>query len=445
MCTRSASRLCRLLVCLSILATPLFAKTGASSVTGPMWIELGPGGQIIARDIAPNATCPQIDIDGKLSDMTARAPQTLPAFPVTACEAVIPPGAKSVSILKQSLVLPVARPKRLVIIGDTGCRIKGDKVQDCESGKKWPFHKLAKQAAAWKPQLVIHVGDYLYRESECPDPKKCDSSPWGDNWPTWTADFFSPGTSLLAVAPWVMARGNHEDCDRAGAGYFRFLETTVIQPDSPVPPPCTEYTNPYAVPIGDVTLLMLDSSAVKPLTSSESDDDEAEEEDGATATDTQEQTYAKQFTELWGMAGTNNWLLMHHPLRAARHAKGGDGAIEKVTDTLWTAAGDVPSSLDLIVTGHIHFTEALTFDGHPSQLVLGGGGTKLTKDVKDSDVNGKSIGGWKVTHARIIDDFGYATVEEKGTNVWDLHVYGTDGTKQMKCSIDGAEMTCKKE
>jgi hypothetical protein len=154
---RFAPRLYRLLVCLSLLAIPLFAKQGASSAktNGPMWIELGPDGQIIARDITANATCPQIDIDGKLSDMTVRAPQTLPAFPVTACEAVIPSGAKSVSILKQSLVLPVAKPKRLVIIGDTGCRIKGDKVQDCESGKKWPFHKLAKQAAAWKPQLAV--------------------------------------------------------------------------------------------------------------------------------------------------------------------------------------------------------------------------------------------------------------------------------------------------
>ena len=448
---RSESRIFWLLVCLSLLAAPLIAKKGTASNTGPAWIELGPGGQIIARNITPNTTCPQIEIDGKLSNMTVRAPQTTPAFPVTACEAVIPAGTTSVSILKQKLVLPVAKPQKLVIIGDTGCRIKEEKkngattfkVQNCESGKKWPFHKLAKQAAAWSPQLVIHVGDYIYREAECPDTKKCDTSPYGDNWATWAADFFSPGAPLLAAAPWVAARGNHEICAREGGGFFRFLETTVIQSGAPVPPPCTEYTNPYAVPIGDVTLLMLDSSAVKPLKPSQADDDdEPGEDDGGTATDTQEQTYAKQFNALWGMAGTNNWLLMHHPLRAARHAKNG---FEGVTDTLWTAAGNVPSSVDLVVTGHIHFTEALAFDGHPSQLVLGGGGTKLTKDVKDKDVEGQSIGGWQVTAAKIIDDFGYATVEEKGTNVWDLNVYGTDGAKQMKCTINGAQTTCKKE
>jgi len=448
---RSRSRIvCSFLVCVSLLATPLLAKKGAVNA-GPIWIELGPNGQIIARNISPNTTCPQISIDGTLSNMTVRAPQTLPAFPVMACEAVIPASATSVSILGQKLVLPVAKPQRLIIIGDTGCRIKEEqkngttkyKVQDCESGKKWPFHKLAKQAAAFNPQLVIHVGDYIYREAECPDAKKCDTSPFGDNWATWTADFFTPGAPLLAAAPWVAARGNHEICKREGGGFFRFLETTVIQPGSPIPPPCTEFTNPYAVPIGDVTLLMLDSSAVQPLKPSQADDDdEPEENDGGTATDSQEQTYAQQFSALWGMAGANNWLLMHHPLRAARHAKEG---FEGVTDTLWTAAGNVPSSLDLVVTGHIHFTEALAFDGHPSQLVLGGGGTKLTKNVKDKDVEGQSIGGWKVTSAKIIDDFGYATVEETGTNVWNLNVYGTDGVKQMKCSINGAQMTCKKQ
>ena len=214
-------RASRLYGLISLLAAPLLAKD-------PAWIVLGPNGQIIARTITANAACPQIDVDGTLSDMTVRAPQTPPAFTVTSCEAVIPASAKKASILDQRLVLPVADPERLVIIGDTGCRIKAKKepgefkVQDCESSEKWPFHTLAKRAAEWEPQLVIHVGDYLYREIACPYPGTCDSSPFGDNWVTWQADFFAPGEPLLAAAPWVMARGNHEDCKRAGGGFFRF-------------------------------------------------------------------------------------------------------------------------------------------------------------------------------------------------------------------------------
>jgi hypothetical protein len=439
-----------LILCLSLLPMPLLAKEGGAR---PMWVELGPGGQVIARHITPEATCPQINIDGNLADMTARAPQTLPGFPVISCEAVVPAGAEKVSILGQRLVLPVSDPKRLVIIGDTGCRIKAKhepgefKVQDCESGKKWPFRNLAKRAAEWAPELVIHVGDYIYREIACPYPEKCDSSPFGDNWGTWQADFFAPGAPLLAAAPWVMVRGNHEDCNRAGGGFFRFLETTVIERSSPVPPPCREYTNPYAVPIGALTLLILDSSAVKPLKPSESDDEEeeGEAEEQGTADESQLKIYTKQFSDLWGMAGAHNWLLMHHPLRAARSVKGGGEGFEPLTDTLWTAAGDVPASLDLAVTGHIHLTEALTFDGHPSQIVLGAGGTKLSKDVKARDVRGHTIGGWEVATAKFVDDFGYATVRKKGTNSWSLSVYGTDGARQMKCSIDKERVDCRKD
>lgn len=450
---RASITLRSLVVCLSLCAVRLFAEDGWSEA-GPMWVELGPDGRIIARNITPKAECPQIQIDGKLSDMTVRAPQVTPDFPVTTCEAVIPAGARKASILGHKLALPAADPTRLVILGDTGCRIKAGsgpgkfKVQDCESGKKWPFRKLAKQAAAWKPQLVIHVGDYIYREIACPYPDECGSSPFGDNWVTWQADFFVPGEPLLSAAPWVMVRGNHEDCERAGAGFFRFLETTMAERDPSVAPPCRSYTPPYSIPMGAVTLLMLDSASVKPLqpdgfARAGADHEEAEEAEPP-ADRNQLEIYTKQFDELWAMAGARNWLLMHHPLRAARDADDDEG-FEPLTDTLWTAAGEVPPSLDLAITGHIHLTEVLTFDGHPSQIVLGGGGTKLSGDVKAMAVEGADIGGWTVSSAKIVDDFGYAVVEKKGRDSWNLSVYGTDGSRQLKCSIEGPRVKCKKE
>ena len=52
----------------------------------------------------------------------------------------------------------------------------------------------------------------------------CAGSPFGDNWPTWQADFFAPAQPLLRAAPWVVVRGNHEDCSREGLGWFRFLD-----------------------------------------------------------------------------------------------------------------------------------------------------------------------------------------------------------------------------
>ena len=51
----------------------------------------------------------------------------------------------------------------------------------------------------------------------------CAGSPWGDNWTTWQADFFTPAAPLLAAAPIVLVRGNHEDCDRAGPGFLLLM------------------------------------------------------------------------------------------------------------------------------------------------------------------------------------------------------------------------------
>ena len=34
---------------------------------------------------------------------------------------------------------------------------------------------------------------------------------------------------LLATAPWILLRGNHEDCSRAGEGWFRFLDRAPME------------------------------------------------------------------------------------------------------------------------------------------------------------------------------------------------------------------------
>jgi hypothetical protein len=41
--------------------------------------------------------------------------------------------------------------------------------------------------------LGVHVGDYVYREVPCPTDAEslCGGSPYGDNYATWDADFFT--------------------------------------------------------------------------------------------------------------------------------------------------------------------------------------------------------------------------------------------------------------
>src|SRR5262249_48310803 len=148
--------------------------------------------------------------------------KTPPAdFPVRVCEAAAPEG-KRVQLDGRPLPLPAAEIRHIVVFGDTGCRIKlHRKPQNCAKPGKWPYAKVAERAAQAHPDLVIHVGDYLYREF-C-DVEACAGEAVGYGWKGWDADFFTPSAKLFAAAPWIMVRGNHENCSRATEGWFRFL------------------------------------------------------------------------------------------------------------------------------------------------------------------------------------------------------------------------------
>ena len=198
------------------------------------FVVLGPDGQPVARVITRANECPLLRIDDLAQPMTVRAaPATLPsrptagkpenakasAFPVLVCDGLIGARAVRISVAGRSLPLPRSAPNMIVVIGDTGCRITiGDETsQACNDPVEWPFSEIAAAAAGTHPDLVIHVGDFHYRENACPEGNAgCAGTPWGYGWDTWKADFFAPAQPLLAAAPWIVVRGNHESCNRAG-------------------------------------------------------------------------------------------------------------------------------------------------------------------------------------------------------------------------------------
>ena len=195
----------------SQLGTPVASPEpgGLAGALPPAWLEFGPEGRLFARVIAAG-DCPALVIDGIDVVMTRRAPAS-DAFPVVACEATIPFGARAASILNQALPLPDGPIRRIAVIGDTGCRVNDweKKYQPCNDAAAWPFAQVAQTVADWDPDLIVHVGDYLYRESPCPaEMAGCQGNPHGDNWATWNADFFTPAASLLGAAPWLFMRGN---------------------------------------------------------------------------------------------------------------------------------------------------------------------------------------------------------------------------------------------
>jgi hypothetical protein len=208
--------------------TGLFLSAAALASAGlltPVWVQVGEQGRAIARVVvnAPEE-CPSILLDGIGRKMEPRQP--VPQGFRPACELAIPRGTSNASVNGQRLMLPRTNPSRIIAFGDTGCRIKGAALQNCNDPAEWPFEKVARAAAAAHPQLILDVGDYLYREDPCPAGKEslCGGSPHGDNWDAWNADFFKPAAALLAGAPWILARGNHEACSRAWKGWSYYLD-----------------------------------------------------------------------------------------------------------------------------------------------------------------------------------------------------------------------------
>ncbi len=88
------------------------------------------------------------------------------------------------------------------------------------------------------------------------------------------ADFFTPTAPLLAAAPWVMVRGNHEVCNRAGQGWYRYLDRPrrrqLRRPTGREDLQRTRRTtiagnfnDPWAVSFGDTQFVTFDSSNVQ--------------------------------------------------------------------------------------------------------------------------------------------------------------------------------------
>ncbi len=389
----------------------------------PAWVQFNADGVAEVRVVAVGAACPAIVVDGVTTPMQERAGVDA-NFAITLCSATLPPGAKRVSSKGRRLPVASAAPRRILVLGDTGCRIKGTTVQACNDPMKWPFPRIAKAAGALKPDLVIHVGDYLYRESACP-PKTagCAGTPWGDNWPTWQADFFTPAAPLLAAAPWVFVRGNHEDCARAGPGWLRLLGPASFDAAAP----CTVHFAPFEIALTAMSLLVMDDAGA-PDTSV----------DNAVVS-----TYAHEFAALAATSDRPTWLLLHRPIWGV--VSGPLGIAIGGNQTLIAALNGsaVPKSVTLMLSGHIHSFEALNYTAKaPPQILAGNGGDTLDqtpRDLAGAVFQGQS--GITVKDGISRPGFGFMLMTQTPQG-WRLDLYRADGRKDGHCMFANARVDC---
>ena len=111
----------------------LVAGSGQANAAVTAWVQINGGNRAQARAVTDADACPVLTVDGRARPMTERAAPS-EAFANRICEAALPAGARRVRVGRLPLPIPVARPRRLVILGDSGCRLKGPVVQHCN----WP-------------------------------------------------------------------------------------------------------------------------------------------------------------------------------------------------------------------------------------------------------------------------------------------------------------------
>jgi hypothetical protein len=392
------------------------------------WVQYVAERGLEARVATTAPHCPKATRDGAPEKMTERGERNTD-FPIVVCTLSFPSGTSDVVIGGVPLALPKPAPARILLIGDTGCRIKGENVQACNDVAAWPFRLIADVAAEMKPDLVIHVGDYYYRETACPyDRPGCAGSPSGDRWATWREDFFVPAAPLLTAAPWLFVRGNHEACGRGGKGWNRLLD------GFPISSACQNVSPSLTANIGGVQIVVVDVSAL-------TDADEANPNRALA------DTYRPQFEAVKSLGAGPVWLAFHEPVWSPvglekENVKNGDKIIAGNKTLASAARGVIPGNVQAMLSGHIHTFEVMSYIGDlPIQIVSGNGGDKLEENPL-AHFDGRSIDDVTIKIGRgVPHSFGFSMLE-RSDGEWSLVNYDTHGRKLMTCHMRARTITC---
>ncbi|RMH19132.1 MAG: hypothetical protein D6696_11395 [Acidobacteria bacterium] len=412
----------------------------ASAVHGHFVVLGAAGGRTVAYAravIEPAYGCPAVS--GGAGSITMTTRDNPHHFPVVVCEAQIGFDQDLALLLGDGTRLALPRvkrnPQRILVFGDTGCKLpEHGSGEGCPAGSPAePFRSLAAAAASGPAaDVILHMGDYNYRgtgggllftEREDGGPRQvsqwpydagdgsgageqCEQAPGTpfysqnaananhpDAWSYWRDDFFTAAADLLPKAPWIFARGNHELCSRAGPGWFYFLDPHSELGDGQLRCPTPEVdrdpidnvllTEPYAVDLGSLTVLVLDSanacdSFTEPIFTG---------------------YYQQQLQALATLAPRTGvaWLISHRPLwgvteysatESTACSRNGEasstttwGCINRMLQTALdrVPGGALPPSVELLLAGHMHRFQSLTFPGgsRPPLVVVGSSGVEL--------------------------------------------------------------------
>ncbi|MEA2852232.1 MAG: hypothetical protein QOE02_2251 [Rhodospirillaceae bacterium] len=465
----------------------------------------------MARAVVEGATtCPVLQrASGARQAMTPRERPPGGGFDaVLVCESPYPTGeAAGVIVADRRIDLPVVSvgtPRRIVLLGDSGCRGQAErKPQSCVGDgydRMWPFGAISVDGARDRPDLIIHVGDYNYRgtprsmvlprsatgyaqdlrvnvfdtgdlDDEDDEPRipigpaywsqNMQGSPIPDNWANWRDDFFIPSSRLLVAAPWILNRGNHELCSRAGPGWFYLLDAASpllgpgrrqnacppqtpagwqpgAWPNSPMPfagqrfP--TEPKPPMRLRLGGLNIIAFDSS------------------DAGDAVLYALDHYVAQYRSVAAMLAedtTPTWIVTHRPIWgvvkkdkgvSARDAPYGFINITQQVALTTVFPNDLPPHVTAVIAGHMHRFQAIGFGSrHPPQLAVGTGGMELSNvqpvpspDDPKRPIRVPDFAG-AVGYVVGLSDFGAMVMSLGERGAWTSALFGTTGETLATC------------
>jgi hypothetical protein len=405
------------------------------------WTQFGLGDQpqLIARVLIDDrASCPAITIDGVTTTMRERQDPRVAVFG-RMCEERRPfadrlhvrIAAGDRLLLEQEVT---RRPQTIAVLGDTGCRVQVTYDQLCNESKEWPFAQVAAAAATKAPELVVHLGDYYYREAQCVTPapgQRCATPPpFGDRGDTWRAEFFDTARALLPKAPWLFVRGNHEDCARGGKGWAYYFGDGGGE--------CDLVHQEAIIRLAGLTLINIDSA-------------HADDPAALQAVNANWQSIADSITgRLAGSAGpivlvTHIPQYVECPQSCDKVRTANIGGVRTVADRLRATGRPV-----ILLAGHFHAFQAFDAMGI-RQVIVGNGGANLDpyKDAvavppavtptsyedwrrSPQDLQ-KIVGGRALTgQAQSWAVFGFAMLTPA---TLDLTLYDAAGNRQFACDL----------
>ncbi|WP_105168223.1 metallophosphoesterase [Pseudoalteromonas sp. T1lg23B] len=435
------------------------------------------GRVVLPKVVDNNASCPTLQTDdGQLIQTKIRDLRPDKAlFPVTVCEAILVENThytvqgSTLSLAKTSLA-----PTHIQVFGDTGCK---EKV--CKDAPAEPFQTLADLASQSHKDLILHMGDFNYRGTsgsvsgdtyayDAGDggyggatcglettyySQNAKNSPRPDSWDSWRVDFFEPASKLMATAPWVFARGNHELCSRAGVGWFYFFGPGAQFDDSITQRVCPnqgDYTHPPKTAAPHIAMiepygLKLDSFNLWVFDSANACDE--------LATNDLTAQYSAQFEQLNTFTANSNhttWMMTHRPIWGLNSATPLDTLNTQLQTALAkTKLGVLPSQIALSLSGHMHIYQSVTFSedsARPPQIIVGNSGVSLSNKSVNESVSAAIDSQQAITNTQ--GKFGYLSLERlANTQGWKGEFIDTQGTVFITCgseNVSAGQAVCDK-